>query len=99
MTERPFRLVTIVSEPVVSKELVALAKKLGASGFTLSDVRGEGSGGKSSGEVPDEKVKIEIVADEALAEKLMAEVAAHYFKNYSIIIYSSETRVLRPEKF
>jgi len=99
MTSRPFRLVTIISEPVVSKEIVALAKTLGSSGFTSSDVRGEGSGDKSSGEVPDEKIKIEIVANSTLAEKIMAEVAAHYFKNYSIIVYSTEIRVLRPEKF
>lgn len=99
MTSRPFRLVTIISEPVVSKEIIALAKHLGASGFTSSDVRGEGSSDKSSGEVPDEKIKIEIVADSILAEKLMSEVAAQYFKNYSIIVYSSEIRVLRPEKF
>ena len=99
MTSRPFRLVTIISEPVVSKEIISLAMDLGASGFTSSDVRGEGSSDKSSGEVPDEKIKIEIVADSVLAEKLMLEVATHYFKNYSIIVYSSEIRVLRPEKF
>lgn len=99
MTERPIRLVTIISEPVVGKELVALAKALGASGFTLSDVRGEGSGDKSSGELPDEKIKIEIVADANLADKLMSEVSLHYFKNYAIIVYSSEIRVMRPEKF
>lgn len=99
MTTRPFRLVTIISEPVVSKELIALARSLGASGFTSSDVHGEGTGDKSSGELPDEKIKIEIVADSVLAEKLMCEVAAQYFKNYSIIVYSSEIRVLRPEKF
>ena len=99
MTSRPFRLVTIISEPVVSKDIVLLAKKLGASGFTCSEVRGEGSGDKSSGEVPDQKVKIEIVADSTLAEKLMSDVSAHYFKNYSIIVYSSEIQVLRPQKF
>ena len=99
MTTRPFRLVTIISEPVVSREIISLAKELGASGFTSSDVRGEGSSDKSSGEVPDEKIKIEIVSDSVLADHLMSEVAAHYFKNYSIIVYSSEVRVLRPEKF
>jgi len=99
MTSKPFRLVTIISEPVVSRELVALAKTLGASGFTSSDVRGEGSGDRASGEVPDEKIKIEIVVDSVLAEKLMKEVAKQYFKNYSVIIYSSEIQIMRPEKF
>ena len=94
-----FKLVTIISEPVLSASLVTTIRSLGATGFTISDVHGEGSGEKSSGEVPNEKVKIEVVADGDLAKKIMTEIAKSYFANYSLIIYASDIQVIRHEKF
>lgn len=94
-----FKLVTIVSEPVLSNSLITTIRSLGAKGFTISDVHGEGSGEKSSGEVPNEKVKIEVVADAELAKKIMAEIAKSYFTNYSLIVYASDIQVIRQEKF
>jgi nitrogen regulatory protein P-II 2 len=94
-----FKLVTMISEPVLSNSLVITIRSLGATGFTMTDVRGEGSGEKRSGEVPNEKVKIEVVADADLAKKIMAEIAENYFANYSLIVYSSDIQVIRHEKF
>jgi nitrogen regulatory protein PII len=99
MTTKAFRIVTIICEPVLSSAIIELIKLVGASGFTLTDVRGEGSGEKSSGEVPEEKLKIEVVADVTLASKITEEIATVYFENYSIIVYSSEISILRPNKF
>ena len=94
-----FKLVTIISEPVLSTSLVTTIRSLGATGFTISDVHGEGSGEKSSGEVPNEKVKLEVVADAELAKKIMNEIARIYFVNYSLIVYASDIQVIRHEKF
>ena len=99
MTNANFKIVTVISEPVLSISLIATIRSLGATGFTISDVRGEGSGEKSSGEVPNEKVKIEVVADSELAKKIMDEIAKKYFENYSLIVYASEIQVIRQEKF
>ncbi len=99
MTLESFKVVTIICEPVLAQSIVKLSKKLGASGFTMTDVKGEGSGEKRSGEIPDEKVKIEIVATSDLAAKVMNEVAKAYFNNYSIIVYSSDISVIRGGKF
>ena len=76
-----------------------MTKKLEASGFTMTDVRGEGSGEKSSGEIPENKVKIEIVCTPEKAQQIMSEVSKAFFKNYSLIIYASDIAVMRPEKF
>jgi nitrogen regulatory protein P-II 2 len=94
-----FKLVTVISEPVLANSLVTTIRSLGATGFTISDVHGEGSGEKSSGEVPNEKVKIEVIADVDLARKIMDEIAKNYFLNYSLIVYASDIQVIRPEKF
>ncbi len=99
MANLNFKLVTIISEPVLASSLVTGIRALGATGFTISDVHGEGSGEKSSGEVPNEKVKIEVVADADLAKQIMAEIAQNYFANYSLIVYSSDIQVIRHEKF
>ena len=93
------KLVTVVCEPVLGSSVVSVIRSLGASGFTLTDVRGEGSGEKSSGEIPDLKTKIEVIAEADLAKKLMAEVSRRYFDNYSIIVYAVDIQVIRPMKF
>lgn len=93
------KLVTIICEPVLSSTLILLAQDEGASGFTLTEVRGEGSGNKSAGEVPDSKMKIEILASSDLAKKIIARIAETYFDDYSLITYSTDVSVLRPEKF
>ena len=94
-----FKLVTVVCEPVLNVQIVAVAKASGATGFTITEVRGEGSGEKSSGEIPDLKVKIEIIVEAEAAKKLMRKMADLFFENYSLITYSSDIDVLRANKF
>ena len=94
-----FKLVTIICEPVLIHHVLALIKELGATGHTLSEVRGEGNGEKSSGEIPDSKLKIEIVAEPELAIEIMRIVAERFFGNYSLITYATEVQVVRAEKF
>jgi len=65
----------------------------------MTDVRGQGNGEKSSGEIPDSKIKIEIVMAPEVSVQLMNSLFETYFENYSIITYSTEISVLRPEKF
>ena len=99
MTTAIFKLVTIICEPVLSSKILELAKQKGATGFTITEVRGEGNGEKSSGEIPDLKSKIEIISDSDSAGKIMNELAAQFFQNYGLIVYSTEVSVLRPGKF
>lgn len=99
MKTTDLKLLTIICEPVLSTELIDLAKSLGVKGFTTTDVRGEGSSHRQTGEVPDAKVKIEVIADTDLALKVMNRVADSYFKNYSVIAYLTDAQVIRPTKF
>ncbi|MBC7742000.1 MAG: transcriptional regulator [Bdellovibrionaceae bacterium] len=94
-----FKLVTIICEPVLSSRILALSHELGATGFTMTEVRGQGNGEKSSGEIPDSKIKIEIVMAPDVAVHLMNLMSETYFENYSIITYLAEISVLRSEKF
>ena len=94
-----FKLITIICEPVLIPGIIKLTEGLGATGFTMTDVRGHGSSATSSGEISDSKVKFEIVSPASLAEQITSEISRLYFKNYSLIIYSADILVARPEKF
>jgi nitrogen regulatory protein P-II 2 len=93
------KLVTIVSEPVLVSRILDTIRTLGATGYTMSDVKGEGSGAKRSGEVPYEKVKIEVIVESDLSEKIMEKISKAYFENYSLIVYACDIQVVRREKF
>ena len=94
-----FKLVSIVCEPVLSSSVLNISQALGATGFTVTEVRGQGNGEKSSGEIPDLKSKIEVIVEPDLALKIMNALAEKFFENYSLITYSSDIAILRPEKF
>jgi nitrogen regulatory protein PII len=93
------KLITIICEPVLVSSLIEKIQELGATGFTITEVKGEGSGEKSSGEVPNEKTKIEVISDYKVAENIMTEVSRSYFENYSVIVYATDVHVIRKEKF
>ncbi len=94
-----FKLVTIICEPVLISSILKMTSDLGATGFTVTDVRGQGNGEKSSGEIPDSKSKIEIIAEPDLALVLIQTLAEKFFENYSLITYVSDISILRPKKF
>ena len=94
-----FKLITIICEPVLKSIVLNLARENGATGFTVTEVTGEGNGENNSGEHLETKLKIEIIAAPALASKLSQAVADRFFGHYSLITYSLDISVLRPEKF
>ena len=50
MDKHPRRLVVIVTEAVLERTLVTDARRLGAQGYTVHDVRGGGAHGDHDGE-------------------------------------------------
>lgn len=94
-----FQLLTIVCEPVVSASVIESARSFGATGFTVTEVSGEGKGEKSSGEVPGVKSKIEIIAGKEIVLKIVDSISKKFLQNYGVILYVSDVSVLRPERF
>ena len=93
------KLVTIVTESVLTDRLVAVFKNLGATGYTVTDVRGEGSRGLRVGEVPGDNQKIEMLASPALAEQILNLLADQYFPSYAIVAWVCDVVVVRGEKY
>jgi nitrogen regulatory protein P-II 2 len=91
-------LVTVVAEAVLETRLVELVRSLGATGYTLSDCRGEGSRGLRSG-LEAGNVRLEVVVSAEVADALVTRLAESWFRSYAVIAWVSAVSVVRGEKY
>jgi len=102
MSLRKFRreLLVIIAEATLEKLLSEDVKRLGAHGYTVSDVRGSGSHGVREGIwEADRTIRMEILCESAVANEIATEVMTKYASHYGLSLYFSEVDVLRPEKY
>lgn len=95
----PLRLVTIVAEPVLEERLTTALRRLGASGWTVTDSRGEGSRGIRASEVPGQSIRIETLVSPAVADAVLTHVAEAYFPRYAVIAWMATADVVRGDKY
>ena len=99
MHTEPSKLVTIVAETVVVEQLLASLRRIGASGYTVTDARGEGSRGRRVGEVPGDNQRIETLVSEEVAAHILDLLAAQYFANYAVVAWTTDVHVVRGDKY
>lgn len=95
----PITLITIVAEGVLRDRLLRELLRLGARGYTVSEVHGHGQSGISEQFWTGAQVRIEVLVAPAVADRIMAHLHEHYFDTYSVIAYLAEVRVARAEKY
>jgi nitrogen regulatory protein P-II 2 len=95
----PLKLVTIIAEPVLEQRLTEELRKLGATGWTVVEGRGEGSRNIHAAEIPGVNVRIESIVSAEVADRIVEYVAGHYFADYSVIAYVGDIAVVRGEKY
>ena len=44
-------------------------------------------------------MRIEVVCNEEVAQRITGHLRDNYYNNYAMILFESDVRVLRPEKF
>ncbi len=97
----PLKLVTVVGEAVIMEDIAELGLKLGASGYTISDVSGHGS--RSTRNVSStggaKTLKVEFVVPTEVATKILEEVSHEYFEHYAIIAWLSDVSVMRGQQY
>jgi nitrogen regulatory protein P-II 2 len=91
--------VTIIAERVLKDQVIAILKKLGAKGWTMTEVTGEGSRGIRASEWEGSNVQIDTLVNDAIADAIMDEIATKYFEDWSIVVYALDVEVLRAEKY
>jgi nitrogen regulatory protein P-II 2 len=93
------KLVTIIAEAVLESRILRDIRELGARGYTLTKVRGEGSRGVRASDWEGGNVKIEAVVSPAVANRILRHVAESYFEHYAVVAYLSDVQVVRGEKY
>mgnify|MGYP006282279143 CR=1 FL=1 len=93
----PLKLVTVVGETVIMDDVAKEGVKLGATGYTLAEVIGQGS--RSARNVivtgASKTMKCEFVVPMDVAEKILTHVSHTYFQHYACIAWLSDVQVVR----
>lgn len=101
MLTHPLKLVTVVGETVIMTDIAEEALRLGATGFTLSEVLGQGS--RSARNVIDtggaKTMKVEVIAPANVADRILAYVSENYFEHYACIAWLTDVEVIRGEHY
>ena len=100
MQTHPRKLLVIICEAALEKPLLEDARRLGAHGYTLAEVRGSGRGGPREGAWEgDRSIELKVICEPAVAQGLASHVLERYCPHYSVTMYFADVDVLRPEKF
>jgi hypothetical protein len=93
-------LLTIVAEAAIESQLCDDITRLGAHGYTVTDARGRGSRGvRDASWSQAGNVRIEVICDRSVAERIIEHLRAAYYDNYAMIAMLSEVEVMRGGKF
>lgn len=99
MEPLPLKLVTVIAEAVLEDKLLREMRELGATGHSLSELRGEGSRGVRASEWEGKNIKVEVLASPETADRILTHVAATYFRHYAVVAYVTDVGVVRGEKY
>jgi nitrogen regulatory protein P-II 2 len=93
------KLITIIAEAILEPHLLREIRELGAKGYTITKVHGEGSRGVRASDWEGGNVKIEALVGPAVAERILDHVADTYFEHYAVVAYLGEASVVRGDKY
>jgi nitrogen regulatory protein P-II 2 len=93
------KLVTIVAERVLRSRLIDEIRALGARGFTITEVTGEGSRGVRASEWEGANIKLETIVAADVAALIVDHVSATYFAYHAVIVYAMDVDVVRGDKY
>lgn len=96
----PRKLLVIISEAVLERQLVGEARALGALGYTVADVRGGGAHGDHEGEWDaDRSIELQLICSDEVAQRIASHVLERYAPNYRVAVYVADVGVFRAERF
>jgi len=94
------KLVTIVCEAHARGPVTDLLRKVGAHGWTLFPVEGEGARGDRPADIPEfTNLQIQAIVPSAVATTLLECLARDFFPRYGMIAFAADVQVVRTEKF
>jgi nitrogen regulatory protein P-II 2 len=93
----PLKLVTVIGESLIMRDIAEKGVKLGATGFTITQVEGDGPRSSQNVEIaPGGKtLKVEFVVPTDVATTILTHISEEYFEHYSIVAWLSDVMVIR----
>jgi len=93
-------LITVITESALERQLIDDLSKLGVQGWTISDVRGQGSKGARSGDWDQSgNIRLEVICEEQKAKEILRHLKEAYYDNFAMIAFLADVSVLREGKF
>lgn len=100
MQTHPKKLLVIIAEAALERNLIRDARRLGAHGYTVSEVHGGGERGEREARwEADRSIEIKVICDAAVADKLAQHVLERYATHYQVTMFTADVGVFRPQKF
>lgn len=100
MTKYPKKLLVIIAEAAIERELVRAVQAMGAHGHTVHDVRGAGSSGAREGAwEADRTIEMKVVCDEDVADRIARHVLDTFGPHYGLTLFFADVAVLRMDKY
>jgi nitrogen regulatory protein P-II 2 len=94
------KLLVIIAEAALEKQLVRDARRFGAHGYTMYDVRGGGETGDRAAQWDaDRLVEMKVICDDSVAISLAEHVLQSYAPNFAVTLFTADVGVFRPQKF
>ncbi len=88
------KVLTVITESVIEKKLVRTIKELGARGYTIEEVRGEGRRGIRRNDWDQSgSIRLQIVCDEELAIKISESLTEQFMESYAMYIFMFDAEV------
>lgn len=99
MKKHLLKLVTIIAEDILEEKILPELIELGAHGYTVTKAWGQGSHTLRASEWEGENIRIEILVNPDIADKILEHLSEKYFNRHGVVAYLSTVEVLRNDKF
>ena len=94
------KLVTIICEALAREPLRKLLAEVGAPGYTLFTVEGDGNQGRRTADIQEfANIQMQVIVPPGVADKLLERLEKEFFAKFGMVAYETDIRVLRREKF
>lgn len=97
----PLKLVTVVGESVIMDDIAEEGMKLGATGYTMTEVNGHGS--RSARNVASttgaRTMKVEFVVPADVGVSILTHISHQYFDDYAVIAWLADVQVVRGQQY
>jgi len=93
------KLITIIADDAIENKIIEDLKSVSVKGYTITEARGEGLNSIHNSSWEGKSIRIESLVSESKAEKIIEIMTDKYLDKYAMIVFSSDVKVVRRERF